>query len=404
MSALDDLVALPPPPKREPARPTHPKGWEPGITWDGTTGSITTAPLEAEPDPAVWAELIADWNLDPTRMEIVDDTIEFRGWDAAIGGGAVRRMRYYKAKLRRRFARDADRIDVDALCAQIMRRRPARPQVAVEDRAFIACLSDWQIGKGEGDGTAGTVDRILAAADLLRDRVKALKPSIVYVVGMGDISEQCLGHYPSQTFTADLDRREQMRVARRLITACVDAVIAAPRVVLSAVPGNHGENRNGAGKAYTTITDNDDLAVFENVAEVLAANPDRYGHVSTVLANDATLTLDCAGVPVAFRHGHIGGHGTHGAHKIEDWWKSQALGRQDVADAQILVSAHYHHFLCSESTGRTVLQCPAMDPGSSWWRRITGAESPAGMLTFGVGAGYGVRRWGDLQILSGEAW
>ena len=402
MSALDDLVAVPPPPKRETPRPSHPRGWEPGIVWDGTTGSITTAPLEAEPDPAVWAELIADWNLDPTRMEIVDDTIEFRGWDAAIGGGEVRRMRYYKAKLRRRLARDSDRVDIDALCAQIMRRKPVKPQVGVEDRALVACLSDWQIGKGEGDGTAGTVDRILAAADLLRDRVKALKPSVVYVVGMGDVGEGCVGHYPGQTFNVDLDRREQARVSRRLITACVDAVAAAPRVVLSAVPGNHGENRNAAGKAYTTITDNDDLAVFENVAEVLAANPDRYGHVSTVLANDATLTLDCAGVPVAFRHGHIGGHGTHGAHKIEGWWKGQVLGRQDVADAQILVSAHYHHFLCSESTGRTVLQCPAMDPGSSWWRRITGAESPTGMLTFGVGTGYGPRGWGDLALLSGE--
>lgn len=38
---------------------------------------------------------------------------------------------------------------------------------------------------------------------------------------------------------------------------------------LMVVPGNHGENRNSSGRAFTTWTDNDDLAVFDGVARAL---------------------------------------------------------------------------------------------------------------------------------------
>jgi hypothetical protein len=78
----------------------------------------------------------------------------------------------------------------------------------------------------------------------------------------------------------------------------------APRIVLGAVPGNHGENRNSSGKAYTTATDNDDLAVFEGVAEILAANPERYGHVHTVLAEALGMAIEnVAGVLETQAHG-----------------------------------------------------------------------------------------------------
>jgi hypothetical protein len=204
-------------------------------------------------------------------------------------------------------------------------------------------------------------------------------------------------HNSMQSFSVDLDRREQARVVRRLILSAVERVAPlAPRVVLSGVPGNHGENRNAAGKAYTTWTDNDDLACIEQVAEVLAANDDRYGHVSTVLADSLTLTLDVEGVTHAWAHGH---QNRGGPAKVEDWWTKQAMGRTGVADAQILTTAHYHHLRVSEATGRTWLQCPAMDPGSEWWTQQTGQSSPAGMLTYVVGEACGARGWSDLAVL-----
>jgi hypothetical protein len=388
----------------QPAARTHPQGWEPGIAWDGQTGSITAGPFDTEPDPAIWAELVKDWGLDPTYTAVVPGSVQVRGWDAAIGGGEVRRMRYYRATLQ---AREdvAVRADVDKLCATIRSRRPRQPAAPVgTDRALVVPLADWQIGKGEGGGTPASVARINDAIDAIADRLRDLrklgKPvDTVYLIGMGDITEACVGHYPSQTFTVDLDRRSQLTVARDLIDRAVDVVSAkAARVVVGAVPGNHGENRTG-GKAYTTITDNDDLAVFEQVAYACSKNPDRYGHVSFVLADGYVQTFDIAGVPVGFTHGYKTGSGGNAQAKQEEWWRGQALGDQLVADVQILVTAHYHHFSCSEATGRFWLQCPAMDGGSTWWTSMTGQSSMTGTLSFLAGKDCGPRGWSDIALL-----
>jgi len=274
----------------------------------------------------------------------------------------------------------------------------------VADRAMVVALADWQVGKGEGGGTPATVARITDAYDRLAERLTELRKvgrgvDTVYLVGLGDIVEQCSGHYASQTFTTDLNRREQMRVARRLILNLVDRIVdAGYPMVLSAVAGNHGENREG-GKAITTPDDSDDLAVFEQVGEIIAANPDRYANVSLYLPTELSMTLDICGVPVGFTHGHTARGGANAAAKVEKWWTGQVMGGQAVADARILVTGHYHHLLVVESTGRTHFQCPAMDGGSGWWTSSTGQSSPSGMLTFVAGAECGARGWEGLEVL-----
>ena len=385
-------------------RRNHPQGWEPGVAWNGREGTLTTPPLEADPTTGVWSELVADWGLDPLTTEVVEGSVQVRAWDTHDG----RRLRYYRATLRAREL-DYDRPDVDALCRLVERRRPVKPLKGPErpDRALVVLIADWQLGKaGEPNGgTPETVERICRTLDYLPARIKELKKAgrpvdTVYLVGLGDLVEQCTGHYPGQTFNVDLDRREQMRLARRLILRAVDNVLGlTPRVVLAAVPGNHGENRLN-GKSFTRTTDNDDLAVVEQVAEILAANEERYGSCTTVLASGNNLVLNIAGIPVAFAHGHKAGASGHPAAKLENWWKGQVMGRQPIADADILITGHYHHFICSETSGRTFMQAPAMDGGSAWWTDMSGQNSPAGLLTLGIGTGYGPRGWGDLHIHS----
>ena len=405
--SLDDLLAVPEPPDRTPRRTEHPRGWEPGVAFDPTTGAgEIVVQTDAEPDPAIWEHLIADWGLDPTKTIVVPGTVQVRAWDANVGAGEIKRLRYYRATLAPRIRDESSRLDVDALCAEVMKRKPVKRPAVDAERALVLCLSDWQVGKGEGDGTPGTVDRILGARDAAVERVRELKRlgrpiSNLYLVGMGDLVEQCAGHYAAQPFGVDLDRAQQTRVVRRLVLSWVDAFVGlVPRIVLAAVPGNHGENRQN-GKAFTNVaTDNDDLTTIETVGEILAANPERYGSVSVYIANDYSLALDIGGVVVAFTHGHTTKRSGHAAAVMEAWWSGQAMGRQVVSDADILVSGHRHHLVVSESTGRTFLQCPAMDPGSEWFTAQTGAHSPHGLLSFGVGReAYGARGWGDLAIL-----
>ena len=401
MGLADDLLGIPVAPEPIHQPPAHPKGWEPGVSWSPDNGgTITTGPLVAEPDEAIWQRIIADWGIDPATTSIIPGSVQIRTWEVVAKGGEIRRLYYYRARLAPRV--QGDRLDVDALCEQIMRRKPRRPPATTDGgRALVACLADWQAGKTDVDGgTPLLIERVCDAIDALADRVREQKRNgrpvdAVYLVGMGDLIESCSSSHATQLFTLDLDLREQIRVVRRLLLRAVDVVGAvAPRVVLTGVPGNHGEART-MGKMVTRPSDNHDVGVIEQVGDILAANPDRYGNVSVTLPEAYTLTLDVAGVPVSWLHGH----GTTPAPKMEDWWKGQALGRTGVADSTILVTAHYHHLRISEATGRTWLQCPAMDPGSSWWSHRTGQSSPAGMLTFVAGEACGPRGWADLAVL-----
>jgi hypothetical protein len=409
VSDLADLLAQQAPPERTPSTPDLPKGWEPGVRWSNDTGvgTITTSDVDREPDAALWAEIIRDWQFDPDVMEIIDGSIELIGWDSPIKGtDQSQRLRRYKAKFRQRAA-GVDRVDIDALCAMVMKRRPRKlAPVDNVDRSLVVLASDWQVGKGEGDGTAGTVDRIAVSMDRTVARIRELRRigrgvDVAHLVGLGDLLEQNCGFYPSQQYTTDLTRREQMRVVRRLLIQFVDALVGCDvAVVLTGVAGNHGENRGPAGKAYTTVDDNDDLAVIEQVAEVLAANPSRYGAVSTYLPSELSMCIDVAGVPVGAYHGHLPGSGANPQAKIENWWKGQVMGIDNpVRDARLLFTGHYHHLTVSESSGRTHFQSPAMDPGSAWFKASTGQSSPSGMLTVGVGTVYGPRGWGDLEVL-----
>lgn len=389
-------------------RAKNPSGWEPGIVWNGKEGEITTGPVEREPDKAFWAVLVEDWGLDASTTEVVDGTVQLRAWDVNVGDGVVKRMQHYKASIRSRRPSE-DRTDVDALIATIGKKKPSkRLWEPSEGSTLVIPFSDWQIGKGEGGGTEATIARIEQAFDEIEEYIKERrqigKPiDTVVAIGMGDMIENCTGHYPMQTFSVDLDRRSQKRIVRRLLLNFVDRMVKLLiRLVLGAVPGNHGENRV-IGKAFTSLQDNDDLAVFEELAEILAANPERYANVHIPLgaiADDLTMTLDINGINVGFAHGHQMKGGGGSQSKIEGWWKGQALGRQRVADAQILVTGHLHHFILSESTGRTVIQCPAMDGGSQWYAGTSGRGSPAGTVVFCVGKEYGDRGWGDMRILA----
>ena len=225
----------------------------------------------------------------------------------------------------------------------------------------------------------------------------------MYLIGLGDLVESCDNFYAQQTFQADLSDREQDALARRLVLYAINSYVDLGVKVLSmGVPGNHGENRRG-GKAFTDWRDNRDYATFETVAEILAANPDRYANVSMPINglndDDLTMTLDISGVPVSFAHGHQFRSGANSQAKMETWWKGQALGRTNVADAQLLFAGHLHHFVISESTGRTVIQVPAMDGGSKWFTSTSGSSAPSGMLSIVIGSTVGRRGWDDLKIL-----
>lgn len=393
MSLADEAAAL----SSDVPAAQGPKPGQASVEWDGVKGTLTTGTLTEEPKS--WTDLIVDWGLDPDEVQVVPGSVQIRAWDANVGAGEIKRLRYYKAQLERRTGPGVDTEDLAEIKKALLRRKPLRAREEPNTQrggVRVICLADLQVGKADGDGVEGTVNRVVEGIDGAARLAKGADR--IVLAGMGDLLEGCSNHYSMQTFAVELDRREQTRVVRRLIVRAIDTLAPLAPLDVICTPGNHGENRQ-AGKAFTTWADNDDLAVFEQVADICGATeryPDvRFGFPPD--GDDLVVTVDCDGTGVAFAHGHQLSGGGSPSQKALRWWAGQGMGRLPAGDADILVTGHYHHLVVHEGSGRTWMQCPAMDGGSDWWQHQTGNTSPPGMLSFTVGD-YGARPWGDLAL------
>lgn len=392
-SPLDELLEVKneiektKPPKRQ-----HPEGWEPGVVWNGNEGTVTTSGIPIE-EAADWSAVLKVWGLDPDHFQVVEPIL-FNVWGNPEGVP----NRQWKGKVVRKGISSG--ADVQELAEEIKKHKSKKVDFSHGDSAMVVALSDLQIGKGEGGGTVGTVKRFMAGISEVEARWKELVKSgrnldRLIVVGLGDVVEGCTGFYDMQEYQTDLDRREQVTVARRIIVKALTTWASfAPMIIVAAIPGNHGENRKN-GKAYTTFGDNDDVAVFEQVAEIIGAN-EAYDHVKFVFPkNELTLTLDIHGTIVGIAHGHQARGGGNSSGKIGNWWAKQALGMQPVADATLLLTGHYHHLSITEHGARTHIQAPSLDGGSQWFTETSGSNARSGIMTLVVnGTG-----WDDLKVL-----
>ena len=371
-------------------RPKHPTGWEPGV--DTAAGTLVVQ--GGETPPKDWAHILWNLGLDPADWEVDEDApVQVRSWDSG-----EKRMFYYRATVR---PTSQHQPDLDDLLREIKRRKPRPPKDVLEERALVVLLSDWQAGKADHGGVDALVERLLQLQRRVPERMRELakqgRPvSHLYVIGMGDMVEGCDGHYAQQTYSVQLDRRQQIKLVRRmLVNMLADWSRLPAKVVVGAVPGNHGENRK-AGKSFTTFEDNADLEVFEQAAEVLAANPDAYGHVRFTLPDgDMTLTLDVCGTTVSFAHGHQFRTSGVPLAKAREWWKGKMAAMHPVGDASVLCYGHWHHLQLLTEGPRTIMGAPSLDGGSRWYEEGGGAATACGTLTFVCDGG----GWRDLDVL-----
>jgi len=176
-----------------------------------------------------------------------------------------------------------------------------------------------------------------------------------------------------------LDRRDQNKVVRRLArNALMKFAPEFDRVTVAAVAGNHGENRRGS-KSFTSNNDNDDVAIWESVAETLSVREDLYGHIKWLIPREElSVSVQIGERVVGLAHGHQARSGDIGR-----WWEAQSLSNRAVAPADVLLTGHFHHFVGKEvARGRWWVQVPAMDGGSLWFEESAGRGSTTGQVTF----------------------
>jgi hypothetical protein len=394
------------------ARQQHPTGWEPGVNTE--TGEVTgqfLAPLEESDYRDAFEQLLSQWGFDPAVFTIEDDRVEVRTWTINVGDGVLEQAWYYKAKIIRLRTPEWN---VDDLVKRIRSRKRLAREPRGGNRAFAVLNADWQLGKRDGEGTDFTIRAVKNTLPDLRKRYESLERdgheiAELHIYNLGDLIEGCVGHYPMQTFNAELSRREQVRLGRELLTEqLLSWSKDFDRVLVAAVAGNHGENRDENGKSFTNLGDNDDVALVESVAEAFDLVT-KFGVEHNIgfriPDNQLSYTLDVFGTIVGLTHGHVAnfraGAGKNLAHsKVWDWWYGQMMGRQPVADADILITGHYHYLSLLRQGNRTALQAPPLDGGSEWFVDTAGLESHAAITSLLIGGGTqdGQAGWSDLHV------
>ena len=380
----------------EPPKRDRKAQWVPGIEWKGDEGEVTTMPMDGEIAPD-WSGVLRMWGLDPEFFAVVEPVL-FNVWGNPDGG----LNRQWKGKVVR-IADDKVSYNLDSLKEEIKKHKRPKVKVSYGEGVFNVVLADWQLGKPEGGGSVATAARVLRGIEGVLSRVEELKRlrrplGTLQIIWTGDSVEGCLGHYEMQTFGIDLDRRAQVNAARTLLLESIRQWSPHfEKVRLIAVGGNHGENRSSNGKAFTTLADNDDLAVIDQVKDALAFNPETYGHIETIIAPDhLSLTVETAGWILGLTHGHTARSGGTAEQKLKTWLSKMALGRQPIGECDILITGHYHHLRQADWGSVHWIQAPALDGGSEWFRQTTGEHSEPGILTF---ATYPEAKVKDLQIL-----
>lgn len=385
-------------PKKEPL----PKDWQTAVEFDGSSGKAGVS-REAEltgSDREKERTLLEEAGFDPESYMIAG-TINYRKWMRYDFGW----LHYYKFDIVRlsSAAQGLREMDIAELTKLIRKPRNLAPPVASDD-CWAGIVSDWQIGKGEGDGTAGTITRVSDSIDLSVKRVKELrrigrKMSNGALLGTGDLVEGTCGFYSNQPYLIDMNDREQTRVVMALLTYGIEELSPLFDDFLIATSlDNHGQKRQD-GKIVTDLSDNKTAECYDNVYTAFQRDS-RYTNLRWVIPNDETSVLvELGGVPVGLTHGDLFyGGGKLPQAKALEWWKGQDFGMQPLRGAKVLLSGHFHHYSCLTHGPRTHFQMPAMDPGSDWFRNSSGIDSPPGMLTlrFDNALRYG---WADEAIL-----
>lgn len=371
-----------------------PDGWKPRLEVDEAGGFFVSTPRKADEMPDA-ADLLGDFDLDPTQWRVV--SVRRSRWQRFDGDWLESaRVSIVPAIATSELLAD----DVDAVIKELGKWRPkttAKPHTG--SLSAVYAVGDTQYGKDAGDGTEGTIGRVRAGLEGSLERHKELlklsRPiGTIVLPQMGDSIEGCSSQNGKVLGRTDvMSMTGQVRIGRRILMEWIKAFAPlAENVIVPVVPGNHDEPHRFL---ITEPNDNWQIDIVSAVQDACADNP-ALQHIQFRYPSrdDSTLAIDLGGQILGMAHGH------QTRNNAAKWLEGHALGNTPIGNSDVLLTAHYHHFIAQQIGPRLHIQIPASDGGSAWFRNSRGLDSPTGIVSFVMGDGYDPRR--DLSVLAGE--
>jgi predicted phosphodiesterase len=399
---LDKLISAPTSTFAQRTRPTYPTGWEPGVLHGDDGGlTVTTDRVPKIQDEESWKAAVESLGVSVPEgytIRLYEARYDPAAWhrDEEDGEAVTRPAWRYRFKVE---PSSGSEISIDDLLDLVSKTKAKKPSdIEIGTQQWILATGDWQLGKIDGDGVEGTIQRILDSTDRSIERIKELRrlkrwPGNAVLILTGDCVEGFVSQGGGNTWRTNLTMTEQVRLYRRLVFEIVTRLAAeTENLLVVAVPGNHGETVRLMGKMATRMDDSWDIDAVIAVAETLEQNKAAYSHVKFVTPgkDEGTIVLDLGGTITAIAHGHQVKGGN-----VPKWVAEHAKNMAPVGDAHLIITGHHHHLHIQAMGPRTWIQVPAMESESTWWREKTGEVSPPGMVSVLVGN----KTWTDLAIL-----
>lgn len=336
--------------------------------YDGNKGYIQTEPLKQAPDHS---ELLEMFGYDPKEVRIVG-LLKTSKWQQREDGDFLHSYRFALAP--------ASTTSIDEIITLINKRKFSAPKT--EGTAVYHWLAgDLQLGKIDGDGTQGTIDRVLSSIDKAVAEYKQLrkfnKIGMVHQAWLGDCGEGNQSQGGRLMWRTELTITEQYRLFRRLALYAIDAFAPlVERLEIDVVNGNHDEAQRNP--VMTRADDGHATESMIALADGLALNPQAYGHCKIFVPEKDSLTITREIGDSVFTHAH--GH-QWSKGKVFDWWAGQALNNHSPAASQFLLHGHEHEFKIQSKKDRTQICVPTFESESTWWKQRHGDVAKTGALS-----------------------
>ncbi|RAV34901.1 metallophosphoesterase [Corynebacterium heidelbergense] len=354
MNNLDALRAL-----------TTPPEWRAGCDVTDTGGHVTT-PAYSDGEEPDWQHVLEAMDLDPDRWQ-VDGAVRHSAWE--VPGHGTKHA--YRARIVPRIPRSFDVEDlIDSIYEDI--------EPPSEHRAGWRTLQigDTHIGKGEGDG--GGTEKIM---ERWRASVTAALDGAwegVHLAFLGDLIEGQVSQNGKNIAGMDCTLTEQLRIARHLVSWTVqEALHAGQRVIVSAIPGNHGETTRVQGRP---LTDSFDVDIVNAVQQSF----DEFGNYPVTWyyprPHEGHVTYEVGDTTFTSVHGHYFSGKMTGAEK---WWSGMAVHGRAPGRAQVMMCGHFHSMQVSNFTAdKWIMFGPSLETQSTWFAEKSGASSKPGILAY----------------------
>jgi predicted phosphodiesterase len=195
----------------------------------------------------------------------------------------------------------------------------------------------------------------------------------------GDIIEGYVSQNGANIGNTDLTLPDQLLAATGLVVSTINrALYAAKQVVVSVVPGNHGETTRTQKVA---MRDNFDVFIVQAAqAQFKNGNPDANLTFNYPALEYGEVVFEAGGTNFCLVHGHLFKGQMKGAEK---WWDGQITNGRPASKAQVLVAGHFHNFQMSNHThDRWIIFGPSLETESTWFTNATGSTSRPGIFAF----------------------